>query len=475
MTKRGETKNKTNNSSFDGFANINAKLGIGPRNLLSGGHYIQTKKTNNRLELEAMYRTSWVVGAIIDAVAEDMTRSGISISGSIEPDRMAKIQKNITRFGIWRAILDAIKWGRLYGGAIAAFVIDGQDPSTPLNIETISKNQFKGLMVYDRWAIQPSTESLITYGMNVGLPEFYTLIGNGNTGTLSNIKWHHSRIIRFIGTQLPIWQASTNEMWGASVIERLYDRLVSFDSATMGAANLVQKAHLRTLQINNLREIFAQSKDGSPAEQNLLTMIENMRYLQSNEGITLLDKDDTFATHQYSFSGLPEIILQFGQQIAGAEGIPLVRLFGQSPAGLNSTGENDLRMYYDNILARQESRLREGLTMVLQILHRSLFGESAPDDFDFDFTPLWQTSAKEKADIATVTTAAIIQAYDAGIIDQVTALKELKQMSDNTGVFSNITQKTIQEAEMVPPPIPVETATQEQIKEMPKESMPPVE
>jgi hypothetical protein len=36
------------------------------------------------------------------------------------------------------------------------------------------------------------------------------------------------------------------------------------------------------------------------------------------------------------------VLLQFAQQLSGALNIPLTRLFGQSPAGMNSTGEGDL-------------------------------------------------------------------------------------------------------------------------------------
>jgi phage-related protein (TIGR01555 family) len=205
--------------------------------------------------------------------------------------------------------------------------------------------------------------------------------------------------------------------------------------------------------IKGLRDTF---HEGGHAEEILSRTFNTMRQLQSNEGLTVLDAEDSYQPHSYSFGGLSDIILQFGQQISGATGIPLVRLFGQSPAGLNSTGESDLRMYYDNILSQQESRLRDGMLLVLRVMYRSLFGQDAPDDFDFDFSSLWQTSEKEKADISAVVTDTIIKAYDAGIIDQVTAMKELRQSSEATGIYSNITQESIEEAEMAPPPMPVE-------------------
>lgn len=456
MSNRKQRRQATNTQTAttkDGFANLTARMGLGAQNVLSDSTYIFDLLTRNRMKLEAMYRGSWIVGAAVDAVAEDMTRAGVNIKGSDDPEAIQQMQSKLTRLGIWHSLLETIKWGRLYGGAIALIVIDGQDPATPLNVDTVGKDQFRGLKVFDRWQLQPSLQNMVLEGMDYGLPEFYDVISNIATGQVSNLRIHHSRVIRQIGIQLPAMQAMTEEWWGESVIERMYDRLVSFDAATSGAANLIQKAHLRTVQIDKLREVLAA---GGKAEENLLSMFYHMRMLQTNEGLTLLDKEDTFAAHSYTFSGLSDMILQFGQQIAGATGIPLVRLFGQSPAGLNSTGESDLRMYYDNVAAQQESRLRDGMMKVLRVMHKSLFGVLPPDNFDFDFVPLWQTSTKEKADIATSITTTVATAYEKGIIDQTTALQELKQSSESTGVFTNITEEQIEEAKMEPPPMPTE-------------------
>jgi uncharacterized protein len=445
MTGKAKTGTKKDSSSvIDGFANLTARMGYGADNLLSRGGYAPTNVTRNRQRLDAAYRTSWVVGVLVDSVAEDMTRAGIEITGSMEPESISTLQKAMTRRGLWSAYLELLKWSRLYGGAIGVINIDGQDLETPLDPETISKDSFLGMPIYDRWAVTPSTMELVKSGVSMGLPMFYTLNAAGGS-----IKVHYTRVIRSIGIQLPFEQAQMEDYWGESVVERVYDRLLAFDTATMGAANLIQKAHLRTVQVKDLRGILAA---GNKAEENLIKMFSYMRLLQTGEGLTLLDSEDKFEAHSYTFSGLSDMILQFGQQVSGATGIPLVRLFGQSPAGLNSTGESDIRMYYDNIMSQQESRMRDGLSKLLDALYRSLFGTPPPDDFDFEFSPLWQTSEKEKTEIAKLNAETVSMALDSGIIDQKTALQELKQASAYTGVFSNITKEDIDEAEAEEPP-----------------------
>ncbi|MFY0034561.1 DUF1073 domain-containing protein, partial [Acinetobacter baumannii] len=208
---------------------------------------------------------------------------------------------------------------------------------------------------------------------------------------------HYSRVFRMDGIKLPYWQAIAENLWGQSVIERLEDRLTIFDSATLGAGQLIYKAHLRTYKVKGLRSLIAA---GGRMYDALVEQINQIRLWQSNEGLTLMDAEDTYEAHQYSFAGLDNILMQFGQQIAGALGIPLVRLFGQSPAGFSATGESDLSNYYDNINQQQEGRMRTPLHKLLEIVSRSKLGKPLPDSFKFDFASLWQIDDEKKAEIA---------------------------------------------------------------------------
>jgi len=418
---------------MDGFQNLLLKLGEG--STVQSGGYTNTRISRNYPQLDAMYRSSWIVGQAVDAVAEDMTRAGISLMG-IKPENAAKMQRQMTRMGLWQGITQNIKWGRLYGGSIAVMMIDGQDLRSPLRMETIGKGQFTGLKVFDRWSAAPNLTYKIMDGMQMGLPEYYNISRLGLT-------IHHSRVIRQIGIELPYYESEREEFWGASIVERLYDRLLPFDTATAGAAQLMSKAHLRTVQVEGLREILAQ---GGIAEENLIKMFYLMGRLQSTEGVTLLDATDKFEAHSYTFSGVEGIITQFAQQISGATGIPLVRLMGQSPAGLNSTGESDMRMYNDNIAQQQESRLRLGLQKLLDVLHWSTIGSAPEDDFDFSFNPLKQLDAKERAETAERMVKTIVEAYGENLIDRPTAMMELQAVAELTSMFGNIDQTMIDEA-----------------------------
>ncbi len=454
---------KTNDKAartVDGFDNFVSRLGLNNDNTLSAGVYMFNLMTRNRIQLEAAYRGSWVVGQVIDTVAEDMTKAGIDITTSEADEDIKDMQSAISRLAVWTSLCSTIKWGRLYGGSLAILQIEGQDMATPLSIETIGKDQFRGLVVYDRWQLNPDLTSVIESGPEMGLPKYYYIVTSADMvestapKAIGQIKVHHTRVVRNIGIELPFFQAITEMMWGESLLERMWDRLISFDSATMSSANLIERANNRTIGIENYREIIAA---GGDAQKGLEAQFEAMRQFQTNEGLTIMDKNDTFQSTSYSFAGLDSLLLQFGQQLAGASGIPLVRLFGQSPAGLSATGESDLRMYYDNVNAQQEAKLRRAWDLLLKVMWRSVFGKEAPKDLEFSFVALWQTSSLDKATIGKTNTETIIGAHEAGLTSSSTAMKELRNMSGDTGLFANITDEEIADAEEMDanPPMPI--------------------
>lgn len=426
----------------DSFQNVQARLGYGAGSQVDGSRYNIEYLSRNRQALDSMYRSSWIVGKAVDAVAEDMTKRGIEINSLIEPAEVDELQRVWKALKLWEALCDTIKWARLYGGAVAVILIDGQDFNTPLRPDTVKRDQFKGLLALDRWQVQPSLNNLVTdYGPDLGMPKYYKL--TGGCRALPNVNVHYSRLIRIDGQTLPYWQAQAEMLWGQSVVERLFDRLLAFDSTTQGAAQLVYKAHLRTYKIEGLRDIIA---SGGPILEGLLKQIEFIRATQTNEGLTLMDSKDEMEALTYAFAGLDAVLLQFGQQLSGSLDMPLTRLFGQAPAGLNATGESDTRNYYDGINQQQEVKMRNGVGLLMRLSYLSKFGKQLPAGSDFVFRPLWQLSDLEKGTLNSQVTTSVTDAVTKGLVGKKTGLMELKQSGRVTGYWSNISQDSIDAA-----------------------------
>lgn len=435
----------------DSFVNFSMKLGVGADNSMSSSAYGFNPITRLKTQLEWIHRGSWLGGLAVDVVADDMTRAGIEYITELDPEQSERMDRKAVGSGTWHQINETIKWGRLYGGCIAVALIDGQDMRTPLRIDTVGPRQYKGLLALDRWMVEPTLEDLVTdFGPNLGMPKYYRV--NQAAPALRGAAVHHSRVmVRHVGVSLPYQQRLMENLWGLSVLERLYDRMIAFDSASTGAAQLVYKSYLRTLSVAGLRDIVAAG--GAPLT-GLTSYVDMMRRFQGIEGITVIDAEDKFEVQtSQAFSGLSDALVQFGQQLSGALQIPLVRLFGQSPAGLNSTGESDLRMYYDHINQLQMSDLHEGVTTIYKLIARSE-GFELPHNFQLGFKSLWQLKDEEKANIAKTNADTVNAVLEAGVISPQTALKELRQSSRQTGVFTNVTRRMIDEADdqVAPPP-----------------------
>ncbi len=430
----------------DSFQNFAARLGVGTGNLTDYSSYGLNPITRQRVTLDFMYRGSWLVGTAVDAYAEDMTKEGVEFLGAESPADVEQLISGMTKLGFWMSTAAWTKWARLYGGCIMVMLIDGQDVETPLDPDTIAKGQLKGFYVLDRWMLQPSFGRLVSdLGPHLGKPEFYQPTGEGPVYRGKNIHW--TRCLRMDGVELPHYQKIAEVGWGMSIVERLFDRLQAFDSATAGAGQLIFKAYLRTLSVEGLREILGA---GGKAFDALVKNVEQIRAFQASEGLTLIDAKDKFETHSYSFGGLSDILQQFGQQVSGALQIPLVRLFGQSPAGFSS-GDSDLRMYYDGVGREQEACWREPFGRAFDVVYRSELGKPPPETFSFKFNPLWKVSDVEKADISSKVTVTVSGAFEAGLVGRKAALQELRQSADTTGIWSSISDDDIENAEEDPP------------------------
>lgn len=439
----------TKDGSFyvtDSFENLLNRTGVGAGNIGQAGNYGFNPVSRNRLRLEWAYRGSWLVGMIVDCVAEDMTREGVELVCDAAPDELQQFdQEQIQRYQVWTALCQTIKLARLYGGAVGYIMIDGQQPETPLDPTTVGKDAFRGIFPLDRWMLFPQINPdnlVMEMGPELGMPATYEVRPDYGTG-LPMMKLHHTRLIRLDGVWLPYWQRIAENLWGQSVVERLWDRLIAFDSGTSGASQLLYQARLRTYQIKDLRKLVAA---GGPAFDGVVKQLDLIRKYQSNEGMTILDADDKFETHNYGFEGIDDVLLQLGQQLSGASQIPLVRLFGQSPAGLNATGESDLRTYYDNIKRQQNATLLAGVRKVYHVAWRSQNGKDPPKGWSLQFRPLWQMDDEQRAAVADQTTTAIMAPFTAGVTARSTTLKELKQSGKVTGMWTNITDEMINEA-----------------------------
>lgn len=431
----------------DSFSNPFSRLGVGQSNLLEAAEYPVTRLTQNYPLLNSLYRNDWIARRVIDTIPEDMMKNWFTLKSQITPDQISRFDTLVRKTHLKKQLLEGLRWGRLFGGAAGIIVIEGQEDmlDQPLNLDTILPDQYKGLIISDRWSgVYPDVGLVQDLSdPDFGTPEYYAF-SMSETDLAFGVRVHHSRIIRFMGRDLPYIERTAENYWGMSELEHVYAELNKRNTTSENIAQLIFQANIRTYKMADLGQMLSTMQP--EVQKRLYQVLAMQNFLLSNMGMNVMDKDDALETHQYTFSGLNDIYESFMLDIAGAAEIPVTRLFGRSPSGLNSTGESDLTNYYDKIRQTQESILRPVLEKLLPILCISVWG-MLPDDLDFDFNPVRDTSDEERANLIQQGSAAIVSVFQSGLISQKTALKELRQSGSTYGMWSNITDDDIENAD----------------------------
>ena len=428
----------------DEFSNPLFRLGFGSQSPLEATEYPLTRMTENYALLNSLYRTNWIVQNVVSIVPEDMTREWFILSGAdISPEMQAEFERTQRVTQLKAKVTDGLRWGRLYGGAIGLILIRGQEGlmDQPLDPESILPGSFAGLMILDRWVgVTPGDETVSDIGdPDFGLPAYY-LINDPGTRQFS-LRVHHSRVVRFTGRDLPYIERVACMYWGESEIEALYTDVVKHDNVSANMAALTFRANVDTMEMENLDQIL--SIGNEQAKRRFWTTMQTQSVMRSNFGIQLVNKGDQIQNHQYTFTGLREVYESMCLNLAGSSRIPMTKLFGRSATGLNATGEGDQRNYNDYLDSQRESKLRPVLERLLPIMAMSAWG-MIPDGIEVTFPPLWTPTAKEVAEIAKAKTEAVISAYTAGLLNVDTAQRELKSMSDETGLYTTLSDAEIE-------------------------------
>lgn len=151
--------------------------------------------------------------------------------------------------------------------------------------------------------------------------------------------------------------------------------------------------------------------------QEVFNRAEFFNNLRNNRNLMLADKDtEDLKNVSMSLAGLDKLQAQAQEHMASISRIPLVKLTGVTPTGLNATTDGEMRVYDDTIHAYQESFFRPDLDIVFRFAQINIWGAVDPD-LKYIFKPLYEMSDQEKAKLEADKAKAEKDRVDAGILD----------------------------------------------------------
>lgn len=418
----------------DSLQNLVAELGTG-RDKASATTYTQRNLSDD--QLFAAYKSAWLPRKIIDIPAFDATRKWRNWKA--DQEQITRIEREEKRLGLQRKVQEAVTKARLWGGAGIYIGTNDQDPAQPIDIDKMGLGGVRYLTVLSRRDLTVDRISDDPLSPRFGLPEVYRF----SVGQTTNYV-HASRVVRFIGNPHADEQyvSGLNYGWGDSVLESTYDAVRDADATTANIASLVFESKIDVIKIP---DFMAQMAD----EEFRRLVLQRMTLAMTAKGINgalLLDKDEEYDSKSASFAALPDVLMSFMQLAAGAADIPMTRLLGQAPGGLNASGDNDTRNYYDRVSAHQELTIRPALADLDRMLQRSALGQEDPEIW-YEWASLWQTTDKERADIGKVTADTVKVLKDTMLIpDDVLATAAINAMIE-TGVLPGLDDDSIDAVE----------------------------
>lgn len=400
----------------DGYVNLLNKYGTKQDN--SEAYKFEREPVIPDMQLTGLYECNGLFSKIIDTPAEEALKHGFDLN--LKSDELNAFVEDALDDLEWEEkAATAIKWARLYGGALIVMLIDdGRGLEEPVDWEHI--RSIDELRVYERSIVQPDYASLYQqdYGgkgvgnrvSKFGQPEYYYV-----SSIYGSFKVHESRCLVFRNGVLPEQTSNATYLfWGMPEYVRIRRALRETVTAHTDSVKLLERSVQAIYSMKGLASLLT-TDDGENQVLKRLQLVDTSRGLLNSIAIDSEGEQYDFKTFQ--FSGVKDVIDATCNMLSALTNIPQTILFGRSPAGMNATGDSDFESYYNFVEKIQRLMLKRNLRTLLDVVFRAgiASGDVAEEpDYKLEFKPLWSLSDTEQAAVdQTKAQTALVKAQTA--------------------------------------------------------------
>ena len=400
----------------DGYVNLLNKYGTKQDN--SEAYKFEREPVIPDMQLTGLYEGNGLFSKIIDTPAEEALKHGFDLN--LKSDELNAFVEDALDDLEWEErAATAIKWARLYGGALIVMLIDdGRGLEEPVDWEHI--RSIDELRVYERSIVQPDYARLYQqdYGgkgvgnrvSKFGQPEYYYV-----SSIYGSFKVHESRCLVFRNGVLPEQTSNATYLfWGMPEYVRIRRALRETVTAHTDSVKLLERSVQAIYSMKGLASLLT-TDDGENQVLKRLQLVDTSRGLLNSIAIDSEGEQYDFKTFQ--FSGVKDVIDATCNMLSALTNIPQTILFGRSPAGMNATGDSDFESYYNFVEKIQRLMLKRNLRTLLDVVFRAgiASGDVAEEpDYKLEFKPLWSLSDTEQAAVdQTKAQTALVKAQTA--------------------------------------------------------------
>jgi len=353
-------------------------------------------------ELTALFRYNALAAKICDRPAKDMTRAGWTIDD--DSDDTDPMREEDRRLQIQQRAREAVRWARVYGGALIWVVTDddiapdrtgSQDLSEPIDLSKIRR--VRNLVVLDWYEFSAARYETNPASPNFRKPSVWFVYPRSPGGSSPGGMVHASRCLYIRGAALPEIEKATRQGRDDSVLERAWDAIRTRTQVDQAGGTLAQDLRVSVIRIAGLAGQMV-----SDTAQYLLSRFTLMAQSRSILNTLVLGDGETFENVSTSLAGFDHLDAMARSAVAAAADMPEQLLFGDTPSGLNTDGESWRVMWEEKITGDQQDVLYEPLVKLYAMLYAQQLGPTngrTPENWDLRFNPLRIPTPKETAEI----------------------------------------------------------------------------
>lgn len=341
----------------------------------------------------AYNKNSFLQTAVNQKVEDAFNNDGLIIdSKTLDTDELELLRNTMEEEGDFEAIIDCIRWGRLYGGGCIVANTD-QDPSKPLNKQALKGKKLKFLAT-NRW--QCTANGVSPYVAKSFI--FTDALQDVDTEAIDQSQVMSqqidaSRVGIYTGNKTPYLTSTLCQGWNTSIFEGILEPIENLLGGFNVTLELLSEAKIDIFKISNLATLLSSPNGETLVRKRLEIATANKNFKSS----LAMDMEDDYQQKQINFGGIPQLLEQLMFIFCGYLRYPVSKLFGKGSSGFSS-GEDDLENYNATVNSEVRMPAKQLIHWVVNLRCLQLFGRELPD-FKPRWRPLRGMSEKDQAEI----------------------------------------------------------------------------
>lgn len=424
-----------------GVRNLETGLG-GPADKTEGTFFVPHVLTVRDV-IQTVYVQSWVAARFVDMPIDDMWVRGRTFTDDDE-SKVQQFEDAWNDSGAERAITAAAKSARLYGTGFAIIMSTEASLETPLDTTRIREGDVKSFLTLDRFDCSFTERVTDPFDPDYNLPSIYRFQPRSFEGQLIV---HPSRVIRFDGKRSlnsDGWSGAYDRDWGISELLCAITEITQDSSLFAAMSHLAQEASMLVVKTPAFTDTIMGQQQG-PDEPSLQDIGHAMNLYKSVFRTVFADTADEFERITVNIAGWDKILEKAGERMAAIAGIPATRFLSRAPAGMNATGESDMKNYAMHVASMQARLMDKPVRLLDEIVMRNAGMAPAEDSapMPYRWLPLIEMGDKEKAEAAKIWAEALKIGYDAAALDE----NEFRERLSENEMFGELPELSDEEVE----------------------------